>query len=110
MQKTFGAIIAEMNPALYIRSLLSVKVPLYFYSKIEEVNVVFGQNQLDNIYTTLGLIETRAKKDKIDHYVRQNIQKCIHWCIRHNFDYNEPVPENNANMFSNKKYVQPQAI
>lgn len=111
MKNAFGAIIAEMNPALYIRSLLSVKVPLYFYSKIEEVNVVFGQNQLDNIYTTLGLIETRAKKDKIDHYVRQNIQKCIQWCIRHNFDYNEPTSDNSgANIFSQKKYVQLQAI
>ena len=106
MKNAFADIIAEMNPTLFIRSLLSVKIPLYFYSKIEEVNVVFGQNQLDNIYTTLSLIETRAKKDKIDHYVRQNIQKCIQWCIRHNFDYNEPAPDNTgANIFSQKKYI-----
>ena len=107
MWKTFVPLLTSMNAATYIRSLLSVKVPMFFYSKIEEINVIFGQNQLDNIYTTLGLIEMRLKKDKIDQYNKQNINKCINWCIKHNLEYNNVITDDNivgANMFSNRVY------
>jgi len=104
-EKIFEHIIGEMNHTMYVRSLLSTKIPMCFYNKIEEINVVFGQNQLDNIYTTLGLIDMRIKKDKIDYYSKQNIQKCINWCIRHNFEYNNIVidePVYGSNMFTYK--------
>jgi 23S rRNA U2552 (ribose-2'-O)-methylase RlmE/FtsJ len=102
MENMFASVLTEMNHGFYVRSLLGIKVPMCFYNKIEEINVVFGQNQLDNIYTTLGLIEMRAKKEKIDYYNKQNIQKCINWCIRHNFEYNNMVidePGHTSNMF-----------
>jgi len=87
-------LLASLDPEKYVRSVLSVKVPLFFYNKIEEINVVFGQNQLDNIYTTLGLIEMRSKKEKIDYYNKQNAQKCVNWCIRHRFEYSNNLNEN----------------
>jgi hypothetical protein len=107
MWLSFVPLLTSMNAATYIRSFLSVKVPMFFYSKIEEINVIFGQNQLDNIYTTLGLIEMRLKKDKIDQYNKQNINKCINWCIKHNLEYNNVITDDNivgANMFSNRVY------
>ena len=36
----------------------------------------------------VALIDKRAKHDKIDHIVRQNVAKCINWCIEHNVPYN----------------------
>jgi 23S rRNA U2552 (ribose-2'-O)-methylase RlmE/FtsJ len=94
IQGAFEGLLASLDPEKYVRSVLSVKVPLFFYNKIEEINVVFGQNQLDNIYTTLGLIEMRSKKDKIDYYNKQNAQKCVNWCIRHRFEYSNNLNEN----------------
>ena len=88
IKNAFESIMAAFDPAKHIRGLLATKVPLFFYNRMEEINSIFGQNQLDNIYTTLGLIDMRAKKDKIDNYNKQNIQKCVNWCIRHGFDYN----------------------
>lgn len=88
IKHAFESIITALDPVKHIRGLLAIKVPLFFYNRMEEINSIFGQNQLDNIYTTLGLIDTRAKKDKIDNYNKQNIQKCVNWCIRHGFDYN----------------------
>jgi hypothetical protein len=58
--------------------------------KLEEYNSVFGQQQIENIYYTLGLIESKGKlNEKIDNLIKLNIQKCIQWCIKHNIPYND---------------------
>ena len=99
IRDSFESLLASFDKEKYIRSILSVKVPLFFYNKIEEINVIFGQTQLDNIYNTLGLIEIRSKKDKIEQYTRQNIQKCINWCIKHGFEYTNNEETAGSNLF-----------
>jgi hypothetical protein len=42
---------------------------------MEEYNSIFGQHQIENIYYTISLIETKNKSDKIDLLVKTNIQK-----------------------------------
>jgi hypothetical protein len=99
IRDSFESLLAAFDKEKYIRSILSVKVPLFFYNKLEEINVIFGQTQLDNIYSTLGLIEVRSKKDKIDQYNKQNIQKCINWCIKHGFEYTNNDETTSPNLF-----------
>jgi len=41
---------------------------------LEECSSIIGQIQIDNIYTTLALIENRYKTDKINFYIKTNIQ------------------------------------
>jgi 23S rRNA U2552 (ribose-2'-O)-methylase RlmE/FtsJ len=85
--------ICDVNEsANFIRSFFnSLKIPLFYYSKLEECSSIIGQIQIDNIYTTLALIENRYKTDKINFYIKTNIQKCIKWCIKNNMDYNDNV-------------------
>ena len=52
------------------------------------MNSIFGQQQIDTINNTMKLIENKQKQDKTENLIKNNIQKCIHWCSKHNIPYN----------------------
>lgn len=81
-----------------ISRFLSIPISNYFLTKMEEFNSIFGQQQIENIYYTISLIETKNKTDKIDHLIRNNIQKCVQWCIKYGVSYNQI---SNTNVFLN---------
>lgn len=84
----------------FIRSFFNgVKIPMFYYSKLEECNSIIGQMQIDNIYTTLALIENRYRADKINFYMKTNLQKCIKWCIKNRMEYNPCVDSGERNIF-----------
>lgn len=63
---------------------LNVPLNVFFISRIEELNAIFGQQQIENIYNTISLIESKNKSEKISTLVKGNIEKCIYWCMKHN--------------------------
>lgn len=67
--------------------IIGCNVSKYFTTKVEEYNSKFGQQQLEIIMSTLFLIESKDH-DKIENLNKNNIQKCISWCIKHNVPYN----------------------
>ena len=74
----------------YIRRFLSSDISHFFLTKLEEYNSIFGQQQIENIYYTLTLIENKnknEKSEKIDNIIKMNSQKCVQWCIKHNIPY-----------------------
>lgn len=77
-----------LSSTLNISRFINIKIPCLFITKIEEYNAIFGQQQIENIYHTLLLIENKNKNEKIDMLIKSNIQKCIHWCIKYNVSYN----------------------
>ena len=70
------------------RFLPYFSVPYFFLTKIEEYNSIFGQQQIENIHYTLSLIESTPKNEKIESIIKNNVQKCIRWCIKHKIQYN----------------------
>ena len=70
-----------------IESLFSYKIPYYVMSKLEEYNAIFGQQQLESIVNTLSII-SNYKNDKLEGIKKQNIMKCINWCIKYKLSYN----------------------
>lgn len=78
----------EMPKSNYIQSFLKINVPYYFLIRMEEINSIFGQKQIENIHYTISIIESYNKQDRIDAIVKTNIQKCIQWCLRYNVEYN----------------------
>lgn len=81
----------------YVHRFLNCRINIFFITKLEEYNSIFGQQQAENIYNTISLIETKNKADKIDMLIKQNVQKCINWCIKNNVYYNSFI--NNYNLF-----------
>lgn len=71
----------------YIYRILGMQLPLAFLSRVEEINSIFGQQQIENIHYTLTLIEKNIKNDKIEALIKPNIVKCIQWCVKHNIPY-----------------------
>ena len=71
-----------------IIKILSLEIPYLFINKVEELNAIFGQQQLDSISNTLNLINN-SKKDKLEIIKKNNIQKCISWCQKYNLPYNK---------------------
>jgi 23S rRNA U2552 (ribose-2'-O)-methylase RlmE/FtsJ len=77
-----------------IDSLFNFELPYYFINKVEEYNAIFGQQQVENISTTLNLI-VNNKPDKLELLKKYNIQKCINWCQEYKLEYNSLVQSNN---------------
>ena len=61
----------------------------HFISKIEEINAIYGQQQIENILLTLNYLKEGILKqmDKLEKIKQTNVKKCIQWCI----NYNQPV-------------------
>jgi 23S rRNA U2552 (ribose-2'-O)-methylase RlmE/FtsJ len=78
-----------------IVSLLNFDHDYYFLNKIEEINIIMGQKQLENIITTLNIIGSRNNHDKIDSLKKTNIQKCILWCEKYDIPCIKLISSNN---------------
>ena len=67
-----------------VKRFLNIPLSYNFIIKMEEYNAVFGQQQLENIYYTISLIESKYKHDKLEQIAKTNISKCVHWCSKYN--------------------------
>ncbi len=74
-------------------------IPSLFISKVEDYNAIIGQQQLENIHQTLSMIDKFVKPEKIEQMTKQNIAKCINWCMRHQVPYNSIT----TNIFSRSR-------
>ena len=64
----------------FIHSFLNIKIPSFFVSKLEEVNYILGQIQLEQIQYLILLYHHKYKNEKIQNISIINEQKCIEWC------------------------------
>ena len=85
-----------INSDCYIERFLNIDIPYIYINKLEDINAVIGQQQIENIITTLYLLDNN-RLDKLDTIKKNNIQKCIHWCIKHKMPYNKNIQQ--LNMF-----------
>ena len=96
--KKFYKILADcIMETKNIVSLFNFDLPYIFINKMEEINAIFGQQQIENIVSTLNLIDntTMNKFDKLESMKKINIQKCIAWCQKYNLAYNKVIPTTN---------------
>lgn len=69
-------------------SFLDFDLSLLFKNRVEDINAILGQQQLENISATITLIGHKSQKEKLESLKQNNVQKCINWCIKHRFNYN----------------------
>ncbi len=89
-----------------IESVINIELPYKFKLSVAEINSIIGNQQIDNILTTLRFIENKERKgEKINTIRSANIQKCIAWCIKNKIPYNKTT--NSGNIFmANRKMKQ----
>jgi len=82
----------------YIASILDSNLDLYYLNKLEEYNAIFGQQQIENISSTINLMSYKNRNDKLELYKKNNIYKCIRWCEKYNVPHNKTQVTNNIFM------------
>lgn len=86
----------------YIKSILNLNIQHVYTNKIEEINAILGQQQIENIRTTINHIVNK-NHGKLETLKKYNINKCIFWCEKNKLYHNtNPM---NSNMFRNKSYM-----
>jgi 23S rRNA U2552 (ribose-2'-O)-methylase RlmE/FtsJ len=90
-----ASFVAMMNSnGEHIHRFLKIQIPRLFISKLEDCNSMFGQQQIENIYYTISIIDKNQKGDKSEQLIKQNMAKCINWCIEHEIPYNNMANNN----------------
>lgn len=77
-----------INKNINIKRFLNIDIPYIFINKLEDINAIIGQQQLENILSTFYLIDN-PKEEKIENIKKNNLQKCIQWCIKYKIPYNK---------------------
>lgn len=76
-------------PAVPVSSFLRDPVPAAFIAQVEEVNTVLGQQQIENIHSTLSLAHSGTRsKAIIDKLVSRHLALCVQWCKDHGVPHN----------------------
>ena len=70
-----------------IVSILDFDAPYYFKNKIDDINIIIGQQQLDALNQIITIYKN--KNDKIENIKKNNIQKAVFWCEKYNIPYNK---------------------
>lgn len=72
----------------YIESLFDTKIPYYFISKIEDLNINIGQHQIDTLDLIGNILKNKNSEEKIENIKKTNIQKSILWCEKNKIPFN----------------------
>ena len=72
-----------------VTQLINYDIPAYFIYKINEINLITGQQQLELCRQLLYIYMGPNQLYKLDQYKQKNIQKWADWCVKMHIPYNE---------------------
>lgn len=70
-------------------SILDYNVPYYFKTKIDDLNIIIGQQQLEALNQIISIYKNKNKDDKIESIKKSNIQKSVSWCEKYKIPCNK---------------------
>jgi hypothetical protein len=88
-----------------IVSIIDYKIPRYFLNKIDEINIIIGQQQLEYMNQIINVLKNKNKDEKIELIKKVNIQKSVSWCEKLKISHNKffektniflPIKDNKA--------------
>ena len=84
----------------YISGILNTKMPIFYVTRIEEISNVLCQFQINVIQNTISLIKYQKidLNKKVGEMIKNNITKCIQWCIKNNIGYNKYTSKNSISI------------
>ena len=71
-----------------IVSIIDYELPCYFVNKIDDINIIIGQQQLESLDQIINIIKNKNKEDRIETIKKSNIQKSVSWCEKLKIPYN----------------------
>lgn len=73
----------------FINEILDYNVPYYFKNKIDDLNIIIGQQQIDSLDKIISIYKNKNKDDKIESIKKSNIQKSVTWCEKYKIPCNK---------------------
>jgi 23S rRNA U2552 (ribose-2'-O)-methylase RlmE/FtsJ len=97
--KLLYSTISKLKDDDILNKILNIDIPYLYFNKLEEYNAIIGQQQIENIASTLSLISNN-KNERLELLKKNNIQKCISWCQKYKIPFYKNTQFNN--IFINK--------
>jgi hypothetical protein len=92
------SIIDTLNKQTYIKNIsyiIPIDLPLYFINKIDDINIIIGQQLLETINLCVNIIKNKNRELKLENIKKMNIQKCILWCEKMGIPCNKNMEKPN---------------
>ena len=87
-----------------VSTILDIPINHRFISNLVDINAILGQQQMENILTTLRFIENKERKgERLNQLTTKNIQKCINWCMKNQIPHHKTT--NSGNIFLGRSNV-----
>ena len=86
-----------------ITSILDSEAPYYFTMKLNDINMIIGQQQLESLTVILNLLKNKNKEEKGDIMKKNNIQKAVSWCEKYKIPCNKFTEKTNMFLPINKE-------
>lgn len=77
------------NNNTIIDSFLDYNTPCYFLSKIDDINVIIGHQQIESLDIISNILKNKNREDKIESFRKTNIIKSIAWCEKYKIPCNK---------------------
>jgi hypothetical protein len=88
----------KINNDKNIVTIINTDLPYYFLNKIDEINTIIGQQQLESIDQIINIIKNKNKDDKMQFVKKINIQKSVSWCEKYKIPHNKFIDKTNIFM------------
>ena len=72
-----------------IVSIIDYEIPCYFVNKIDDINIIIGQQQLESLDQIINIIKNKNKEERVETIKKSNIQKSVSWCEKLKIPYNK---------------------
>ena len=86
-----------------IIEILDFKVPCYFKNKIDDSNIIIGQQQIEALDQIVALYKNKNFEDKYECVKKKHIEKSVSWCEKYKIPFNKFTE--NFNMFLPMKMI-----
>jgi hypothetical protein len=93
----------KKNPHKKITSILDSEATYYFTKKLNDINMIIGQQQLESLTVILNLLKNKNKEEKGDIMKKNNIQKAVSWCEKYKIPCNKFTEKTNMFLPINKE-------
>jgi hypothetical protein len=98
------------NNSTNINNILDSTLPVFFLNKVTDINIIFGQKNLDNINVLINLLINRFDTDKLSVFYKTNLVKCINWCDKYKFPCNKFSNQINIFLSKNSKLNENEVV
>jgi hypothetical protein len=101
---------SELMSNQFINSIIDNELPYYFLNRLEESNLVIGQQQLEAYDQIINIFKNNNREEKIESLKRSHIQKCIQWCEKNQLPHNKFIDKTNIFLAPKKKQEEIETI